>query len=238
MLFKDREDAGKKLALKVEQYLSTIPKTDREREIVVVGLPRGGVPVALEVARQICCPLEIIVAKKLPFPNQPEYAIGAVSSGGITVLSPDLPQTKNWREYIEQQKRQLLVTTQRREDEFYVLARRYRSSLEGKIVIVVDDGIATGMTALAALEAARQRGARLVILAAPVMSKESYNELRPHCDGIVAAYIPEHFNAVGQHYVHFYQTTNEEVVKALAESNHFHNCPVSLERDQQKKAGA
>jgi putative phosphoribosyl transferase len=234
MLFRDREDAGRKLALKVEQYLKGLSQEERQKEMVVVGLPRGGVPVALEVARKLCCPLEIIVAKKLPFPNQPEYAIGAVSSGGIIVLSPDIPQTRSWRDYIEHQKRELLVTTQRREDEYYVLARRYRSTLEEKVVILVDDGIATGMTALAALEAVKQRGACKVVLAAPVMSKESYKELRPHCDGIIAGYVPEVFNAVGQHYMEFYPTSNEEVVKALAESNNFHNSPLAHEEETRK----
>ncbi len=229
MFFRDRVDAGKKLALRLEQYVASLPAKVRNSEFLVVGLPRGGVPVALEVARKFKCPLEIIVSKKLPFPNQPEYAIGAVSSGGIVVVSPDIPQSRSWREYIEQQKRDLLVTTQRREDEFYVLAGRYRSSFEGKVVFVIDDGVATGMTAMAALEAAKQRGALRVILAAPVMSRESASQLRSVCDDVVAVHIPTVFNAVGAHYLEFTQTSNEEVVKALAESNGFHNGP-SLER--------
>lgn len=229
MFFKNRIDAGRKLAWKLEQYFYSLPQRDRQSEVLVVGLPRGGVPVALEVARKFKCPLEIIVAKKLPFPNQPEYAIGAVSSGGIVVLSPDIPQHKSWREYIEEQKRQLLTTTQSREDEYYVLAGRYRSSFEDKVVIVVDDGVATGMTAMAAIEAARQRGARRVIMAAPVMSRESFVQLSSICDDVVAAYVPTEFNAVGQHYLEFLPTSNEEVVRALAESNGFHN-GTSLER--------
>ncbi|MBA3859485.1 MAG: phosphoribosyltransferase [Cyanobacteria bacterium PR.3.49] len=235
MFFNDRVDAGKKLALKLEQYASSLLEKAKQSEVLVVGLPRGGVPVALEVARRFKCPLEIIVAKKLPFPNQPEYAIGAVSSGGIVVLSPDIPQSKSWREYIEQQKRQLLATTQRREDEFYVLAGRHRSSFEDKIVIIVDDGVATGMTAMAAIEAARQRGARSVILAAPVMSRESFNQLQLICDDVVAAYRPEVFNAVAEHYLEFLPTSNDEVVKALAESNGFHNGPSLARTDGDKK---
>jgi putative phosphoribosyl transferase len=236
MFFKDRIDAGSRLALKLEQYLANLPEKDRLSEILVVGLPRGGVPVALEVARKLCCPLEIIVSKKLPFPNQPEYAIGAVSSGGIFVLSPDIPQSRSWREYIEQQRRQLLVTTQRREDEFYVLAGRYRSSFIDKVVIVIDDGVATGMTAMAAIEAAKQRGALRVIMAAPVMSRESFGQLRSVCDDVVALSVPAVFNAVGQHYLEFTQTTNEEVVKALAESNNFHNCPSLVRSDRDQKS--
>lgn len=235
MFFNNRIDAGRKLALKLGQYVSSLPDKDRHSEVLVVGLPRGGVPVALEVARVFKCPLEIIVAKKLPFPNQPEYAIGAVSSGGVVVLSPDIPQSKSWRDYIEQQKRHLLVTTQRREDEFYVLAGRYRSSFEGKVVIIVDDGVATGMTAMAAIEAAKLRGASRVILAAPVMSKESFSQLRAVCDDVVASYVPTVFNAVGEHYLEFAPTSNEEVVKALAESNGFHNGPSLAHSNGDKK---
>lgn len=231
MFFNNRNDAGRKLALKLEQYFSYLPQRDRDTPALVVGLPRGGVPVALEVARRFKCPLEIIVSKKLPFPNQPEYAIGAVSSGGIVILSPDFAQTNSLKDYIDQQKCDLLVTTQRLEDEYYALAGRCRSSFENKVVIIVDDGIATGMTAMAAIEAAKRRGASKVIMAAPVMSRESTCQLRLVCEDVVSVYIPPEFNAVGEHYLEFAPTSNDEVVKALAESNRFHNGP-SLEHTQ------
>ena len=237
MLFNNRQDAGQKLALKLEQYVAQLPDADKNAEFLVVGLPRGGVPVALEVARRICCPLEIIVAKKLPFPNQPEYAIGAVSSGGIFVISPDIPQSRSWREYIDQQRKHLLMQTQKREDEFYVLAGRYRSSFVNKVVIIVDDGVATGMTAMAAAEAAKQRGARRVIMSAPVMSTNSFSQLKKVCDDVVACYVPIQFNCVGENYVEFFETSNEEVVKALAESNNFHNCAGLISKASEKKTG-
>ncbi len=235
MLFRNRADAGRKLAIRVDQYLFGLSKEARQADVIVVGLPRGGVPVALEVARRFCCPLEIIVAKKLPYPNQPEYAIGAVCPGGVVVLSPDIPETKSWKDYIEAQKRELISSTQRREDEYYMLAGKFRGSFEEKLVIIVDDGVATGMTALAAIELAKQRGAAKVILAAPVMSKESYKELRSHCDGVVTVYVPEVFNAVGEHYAEFLPTSNEEVVKAMIEANQFHNCPSPGRSEMQRK---
>lgn len=105
MLFKNRVDAGKQLALKVEHYLCGIDKRIPRSHFVVVGLPRGGVPVALEVSRRLGCPLEVIVSKKLPFPNEPEYAIGAVCTGAIVVLNPEIPKSSEWNEYIERQNR-------------------------------------------------------------------------------------------------------------------------------------
>lgn len=238
MQFRNRSDAGRKLALRLEQYISGLSKESRRSDLVVAGLPRGGVPVALEVARRFCCPLEIIVAKKLPFPNQPEYAIGAVCSGGIVVISPDVPQTKSWQDYIDYQKRELISSTQKREDEYYMLAGKFRSSFEDKLVIIVDDGVATGMTALAAIEQAKQRGAAKVVLAAPVMSKESYRQLLPQCDAVVADYVPNEFNAVGEHYGEFYPTSNEEVVKALIEACQFHDCPASQGDKMQEKSAS
>ncbi len=227
-MFRNRIEAGLQLASKVEQYLAGIVPALQKSSIVIVGLPRGGVPVASELARRLDTPLDVIVAKKLPFPNEPEYAIGAVCTGAITVLSPQIPKTLEWSEYVEKEKRNLLATVQRREDEFYRLSRRRRSSLEGKFVIIVDDGIATGMTALAAIEAVKQRGARQVILAAPVISKESLEELRHHCDAVIAVHIPQIFNSVGQYYNDFRPTTDNEVVRALSQSNDFDDCPGGL----------
>lgn len=228
MLFKNRVDAGKQLALKVEHYLCGIDKRIPRSHFVVVGLPRGGVPVALEVSRRLGCPLEVIVSKKLPFPNEPEYAIGAVCTGAIVVLNPEIPKSSEWNEYIERQKQALLASVQSREDEFYLMAGKHRTSIEEKTAIIVDDGIATGMTALAAIEAARKRGASKVIMAAPIVSKESDLLLRRYCDDVLALCIPETFDSVGRYYNDFKPTTDEEVVKALAESNNSEDCPNNL----------
>jgi putative phosphoribosyl transferase len=221
MLFLNRSQAGKELAEKLDQFLSSKGAPIKRSNLLVVGLPRGGVPVALEVARKFGCSLEIIVAKKLPFPGQPEYAIGAVSSDGVVILNPDIPQDKEWNFYIEQQREALLKSTVEIEKEFYELAGCTKSSFQDKTVIVVDDGIATGMTAIAALESAHLRGAEHTIIAAPVMGAEIYDRLRSHCDCVVAVSVPQEFRAVGQFYLNFDQTTNEEVVSALRESSGF-----------------
>lgn len=219
MTFANRTEAGQLLAVKLEGYLQTHGELDAAN-IVVVGLPRGGVPVALEIGRRLGSPVEIIASKKLPFPGQPEYAIGAVSSDGVVVLNPDIARTAQWNLYIEQQRQQLLERTKQIETEFYALAERKPASFEGKTVILVDDGIATGMTALAAIETARRRGARKVILAAPVISQDSYSELSRYCT-VVAVSVPREFQAVGLHYANFTQTTNAEVLDALRESSQF-----------------
>lgn len=225
MIFRDRADAGAKLAEKLKASFTasdTIPYS-------IVGLPRGGVPVALELARKLGCPLELIESKKLPYPGQPEFAIGAVSADGVVVLNPDVTgqekmteqERTRWHDYIAQQSKLLLDKTKTLEAHFYHQAGRSKASLKGKIVVIVDDGIATGMTALAALETARKQGAAKVILAAPVMSKESYEELKSHCDTIVTLSIPDNFRAVGLYYQDFSQTSDEEVVQALRESTGF-----------------
>jgi putative phosphoribosyl transferase len=221
IMFANRTSAGMKLAEKVEQYLSRYKGLDQRSNLLVVGLPRGGVPVAFEIARKFGCPLEVMVAKKLGYPGQPEFAIGAVSSDGVVVLNPDIPKSPEWQAYIEQERQRLLAETSKIERQFYELAGRKASSFKDKVVIVVDDGIATGMTAMAALETARKRGASYTILATPVLSPSSLYELRPHCHGVVAIGIPQQFSAVGQFYVDFGQTTNEEVVQALRESTRF-----------------
>jgi len=215
MSFSDRQTAGHQLAERIVRYFHRAGlKTGHN--IVVVGLPRGGVPVALEVARLMECQLDIIVSKKLPYPGQPEFAIGAVSSDGIVVLNPDIPDKIEWQNYVEQERQRLLVQTVNIENRLYELSGRKRSTnYKDKVVIVVDDGVATGMTAIAALDTARHRGAGIVIAAAPVMSCESYRELGRHCDGVVACDVPEVFRSVGQHYENFEQTTDDEVVAAL-----------------------
>lgn len=217
-MFENRTAAGKQLAKKLEQCWSRQRALYERSKLLVVGLPRGGVPVALEVAREFRCPLEVIVAKKLPCPDQPEYAIGAVSSDGIVILNPDLPEDPQWKSYIDEQRQKLLQLTMNLEKTFYVPANNEQSSFKDKVVIVVDDGVATGMTAIAALKTARKRGALRTVMAAPVMSSESYRELHSYCDEVVAISVPENFVAVGQHYLDFEPTSNEEVVAALREN--------------------
>ena len=225
-MFLNREQAGTILAKRLIEFISTKPILDRKLDTVVAALPRGGVPVALEVARKFGCRVELIVAKKLPFPGQPELAVGAVSSDGIVILNPDLPNDNEWQEYIRMQRQRLLLCTKQVEQDLYAAAGFRMSTLKDKIVIIVDDGVATGMTAVAAVQTARLRGAAHVVMAAPVMSLQSYHELCSHCDNVVTLSTPEPFVAVGRYYSDFDQTTDEQVVAAMRESANF--APLAL----------
>jgi len=220
MKFLDRATAGRRLAKVVSERKEAFPSRQGvSGEIIVVGLPRGGVPVAFEVAKFLNCPLEIITSKKLSYPGQPEYAIGAVSSDGFVVLNPSIPQTSDWQDYVDGERTRLRTETLANEERFYRLAGRKRcTKYDGKCVIVVDDGIATGMTAIAAVETARLRGAASVYLAAPVICRESFFELNEHCDGLIACEVPEFFESVGYYYVNFQQTSDNEVVEALRQN--------------------
>lgn len=221
MIFRDRTDAGSKLAAGVFSYLERHPNFSHHPQLVVVGLPRGGVITALEVARKLSCPLEILCSKKLPYPGQPEYAIGAVTADGIVVTNPGIPQRPEWEDYLSEQSQLLLQQTRSREKAIRHSGSHEEISLENKIVIIVDDGIATGMTALAAIKSVKQRRAASIILAVPVISFSSYSELRLVCDDVVALTMPRDFAAVGQYYVNFEQVTDDAVAAALQESHSF-----------------
>lgn len=221
MKFQDRADAGRHLAKMIQKNL-TIRDELNSDDFVVVGLPRGGVPVAFEVCQYLNCPLEVIVSKKLPYPGQPEYAIGAVSSDGFVVLNPNIPQDHSWRAYIQQQRVRLAKDTLELEERLYSLAGRPRLiNYKQKTVLIVDDGIATGMTAIAAAETAKARGAKAVYVTAPVICRESFFELNEHCKGLIACEVPEVFQSVGFYYCDFKQTSESEVVNYLRLSD-FH----------------
>lgn len=218
MIFRNRIEAGQKLGVKLKKFLAGHSEI-RKNDLIVVGLPRGGVPVAREVARILGCKLEIICSKKIPCPGHPEYAIGAVSSDGSVVLNPDIPyKEQSWNKYIEEQKVLLLEKTIASENEFHALSGAPKLDFTDKVVIIVDDGIATGMTVKAAVECARKKGAYMTILAAPVMSSESFSEMHFCFDDIVILDLPPVFGSVGQFYQDFTQTTNEEVVTALRDA--------------------
>lgn len=219
--FQNRKDAGEKLAEKLKVYLEHEQRQIPHKDLVVVGLPRGGVIVALEVARKFGCQIDILASKKITYPTQPEYAIGAVTSDGEVVLNPDIPDTTSWEHYVEEQRQMLLHQTKEMEGTLYDKAGYIANLFENKIVIIVDDGVATGMTAIAAIETARQRGAKMIIMAAPIMSIESHHEISKFCGHVVASAVHSDFMSVGQYYDNFQQTTSEEVVDAMRESHHF-----------------
>lgn len=211
MIFRNRREAGQLLAQRLIQY--------RDEHPIVLGMPRGGVEVAYEVARQLGAPLDIIVARKLGAPRQLELAIGAVVDGDhpTAVLNQDMIEALGVsRGYLDAIVTQELAEIGRRE-------RAYRGgepalTIEGATVILVDDGIATGATVKAAIRGLRRKGIGRLILAAPVASRESAQELRPEVDDIVCLSIPEDFMAVGAHYEDFGQTEDETVIELLRDN--------------------
>jgi predicted phosphoribosyltransferase len=184
---------------------------------MVVGLPRGGVPVALGVALGIGCPLDFLVSKKIGAPGQPELAVGAVSSEGVIVLNREIVNCcQISRPYLENQEQCLISKTKALEEHWRKSAGLAgHLDVKGKQVILVDDGIATGMTAIAAARTFRKLGAERIILAVPVMSASAYNLLKAECDQIVALMVPLDFAAVGQFYADFHQVEDDEAIEDL-----------------------
>ncbi|MGI8868207.1 MAG: phosphoribosyltransferase [Mycobacteriales bacterium] len=206
MLFADRKDAGQRLAEALRRYAG---------DAVVVGLPRGGVPVAREVAAALGAPLDVIVVRKIGVPTHPELAMGAVGEGGARVVD----ETVVRRAGVTQQ--DFAAVEEREREEVVRRARRFRGdcppvSLAGRTVIVVDDGIATGSTALAACRIARARGAGTVVLAVPVGPHGVDRLFVGEADDVVCLSSPRRFGAVGRYYADFAQTSDEEVVALLA----------------------
>jgi putative phosphoribosyl transferase len=205
--FRDRRDAGEQLAARLAHLESEHP--------LVLALPRGGVPVAALVAARLHAPLDILVVRKLGVPFHPELAMGAVGEDGSRVLEHTvIRQAGITAQQIATVEAQERAEIERR-------AARYRDGrtpvpLSGRVVVIVDDGIATGSTALAAIQVARHRGAARVVLAAPVAAAETARELASVVDELVCVATPEHFAAVGQFYRDFSQTSDDEVASLLA----------------------
>lgn len=206
MIFDDRRHAGRLLGRELRRF--------RAEDPLVLGLPRGGVPVADEVARALDAPLDVIVVRKLGVPFQPELGMGAIGEGGVRVLNPDIVRAA----HVSEEELQAVERRERRvvEDR----AERYRKgrgplSLAQRSVIIVDDGIATGGTVRAAIGVARALGAARVIVAAPVAAADTVRALQQLADEVVVLEIPEWFGAVGAWYRNFGQTSDEEVVAIL-----------------------
>ncbi len=207
MLFKHRQDAGQQLGESLQRY--------KPENTVVLGIPRGGVVVAAEVAKFLNAPLDVIIPRKLGAPHNPEVAIGALTQDGTVILDEVTVRRLGLSNaQINQMVEDVSVEIQRR-------VEKYRSGktgleLRGKTVIVVDDGIATGFTVQAALQSVKKSGADKLILAVPVAPADTVSIFREIVDSLVCLYIPEEFYAVGQFYNDFDQTSDEEVIKLLA----------------------
>ncbi|MFF3678078.1 phosphoribosyltransferase family protein [Streptomyces sp. NPDC002120] len=207
MLFLHRTDAGERLAEALRHL--------RGEDPVVLGLPRGGVPVAFRVARALGAPLDVIVVRKLGVPYHRELGFGAIGEGGVRVVNEDIVRSSRVRP------QDLAAVEHAEEAELARQARRFRGerprvALAGRTVIVVDDGIATGSTAAAACEVVRAQGAARVVLAVPVAPPDAVARLRTAADEVVCLSAPHAFRAVGEWYEDFSQTPDEEVVALLA----------------------
>lgn len=205
--YANRSDAGRELAAALERG------HDLENAIVL-GLPRGGVPVAYEIAQALSLPLDVLVVRKLGVPAQPELAMGAVASGGAVVWNEDVLRFLP----IGDEERDRVIARERAELERRELAYRGRRpslALSGRVVILVDDGLATGATMEAAVRSVRQLGAGRVIVAVPVAAPESRDRIAGLADEVVCLHAPAFFSAVGQWYQDFSQTSDQEVERLL-----------------------
>jgi putative phosphoribosyl transferase len=210
MRFRDRADAGRRLA-------DTLLHHAGRSDIIVLALPRGGVPVAAEVARRIGAPLDVFLVRKLGVPGQSELAMGAVAEGGVEVLSDDLIADIGIpADLVRQVAERERLELERREDAYR--SGHPRPSIRGKVVILVDDGLATGSTMQAAAMALRKLEPARIVVAVPVGAADTCSRLRQYADEVVCLATPEPFRAVGLWYEQFNQTTDDEVRALLAGS--------------------
>lgn len=214
MTFENRDEAGRKLADEVRKRLG--PRGEDERRIVL-GLPRGGVPVALPVAEALDASLDVLVVRKLGAPGHEEYAMGALASGGIEVLDQSVVE----RLGVEQAQLDRIV--QRERAELKRREKRFRGDrpgpeLGGATVVLVDDGVATGSTMQAALDAVREAGAQRIVIAVPLAPQDTVRRLEQAADDVVCLATPSPFFAVGQGYRSFPQVQDDEVAELLQRS--------------------
>lgn len=209
IFFEDRRDAGRQLAERLQKY--------RGENVVVLALPRGGVPVGFEIARSLDAPLDVIVARKLGAPMQPELGIGAIAPGGIMLL--DESTTKALGISPEE----IAAVAAQEQDEMNRRLKYYRGDglpdVKGRIVILVDDGLATGVTAAAAIEAIRTLEPEKIILAIPVCARKTADALADEVEEIICVSLPDQFRAVGLWYKNFSQTTDNEVIALLKDAS-------------------
>ncbi|OHE74885.1 MAG: phosphoribosyl transferase [Verrucomicrobia bacterium RIFCSPHIGHO2_12_FULL_41_10] len=205
--FRDRREGGVLLADKLTHYA-------KSSDTIVLGLPRGGVPVAYEVAKKLDLPLDVFVVRKLGLPSHPELAMGAIATGNVRVLNQEVVQ------YLAIPDTVLDAVTAKEKEELQRRELAYRGhnkapKIKGKTVILVDDGVATGSSMQAAVRALRQQSPKRIIIAVPTASPCSCHELGKEADEVIALIKPIDFQAVGQYYEEFSQTTDQEVIDLL-----------------------
>ena len=201
--FADRRDAGRALAAALRTYAG-------RNDVVVLALPRGGVPVAFEVAEALGAPLDLFMVRKLGAPQHPELAMGAIASGGVRVLNDDVVR---WYGITPEQIDAVAREEQRELERREVAYREGRQAvpIEGRVVILIDDGLATGSSMRASVQAVRRHNPSRIVVAVPVGARDTCDDLSAHADEVVCVDSPEPFIAVGQWYGDFNQTTDQEV---------------------------
>jgi putative phosphoribosyl transferase len=210
-VFTDRTEAGRRLAGQLERF--------KDQEPVVLALPRGGVPVAYEVAKALEAPLDLVLVRKIGAPFQPELAIGAVVNGERPELVINRDVVDEYRipeSYLESERRRQLEEIERRRQLY--LAGRPRAPVQDRTAIVVDDGIATGATMEAALHATRRAGPKRLVLAVPVAPPDTLERLRPQVDEVVCLMVPAFLGAIGSFYRDFRQLDDDEVIELLRQA--------------------
>ncbi len=209
--FHDRKEAGNLLAAKLTAYAN-------QQDVIVLALPRGGVPVGFEIAQALHVPLDVIVVRKLGVPGQEELAMGAIATGGIRILNKDVVQFLNIPdEVIDNVTAHELQELERREHRYR--GERPAYDISGRTIILVDDGIATGATMHAAVAAIKQRQPTCIIIAVPTAAPSTCDEFAMEVDELVCVIRPEPFIAVGYWYRQFSQTSDEEVHHLLEQAN-------------------
>ncbi|ADY74062.1 phosphoribosyltransferase [Desulfurobacterium thermolithotrophum DSM 11699] len=213
MVFKDRKEAGELLAQAIlRKYDSTL------KNPVIVAIPRGGVVVAEPIAEILNAPIELVIPRKIGAPFNEEFAIAAVTEDGYVLMNPSVTDEIAYRlgiskDYIERKTLEEIEEIKRRKEKY--LQGKTKVNLQEKDTILVDDGIATGLTVKAAIMSLRRENPRRIILAVPVMPADKVSEFQQLVDDLIVLYAPEFFNAVGQFYQSFPQTTDEEVIEIM-----------------------
>jgi predicted phosphoribosyltransferase len=209
-IFRDRTEAGRVLAERLAAYAG-------QPDVIVLALPRGGVPVGYEVARALHAPLDVFIVRKLGVPGHEELAMGAVATGGVRVLNDQVVRALGIPSHVVDAVARWEEQELRRREQVY-RGDRPPPDVRGKTVILVDDGLATGSTMLAAVRALRQQSPARIVVAVPIASRDTCEVLKTEVDDVVCAVTPEPFYAVGMWYQDFTQTTDEEVRELLAQA--------------------
>jgi len=206
-MFIDRADAARRLVAALSTYRASRP--------LVLGIPRGAVPMAKQIAEALGGELDVVLVRKLRAPGNPEYAIGAIDESGWSFLTPESAWVRPSPDYLEHEKQAQLAVIRERRKTYTALRQAHDPA--GRTVIVVDDGLATGSTMIAALHALSAKKPAKLICAVPVAPPDTIEKVKQYCDEVVCLETPEDFSAVGQFYANFGQVEDEEVVAALAD---------------------